>query len=85
MGKIYKVRHAWTLKKLVRRVKEFTPATTMEECYNGLNVFKILAIGPITEQRNLTFDQLSTVRNLKKWVNLKLASFGKPNEKESVL
>jgi len=33
VGKIYKVRHAWTLKKLVRRVKEFTLATTMEECY----------------------------------------------------
>jgi len=32
VGKIYKVRHAWTLKKLVRRVKEFTGATTMEEC-----------------------------------------------------
>jgi len=33
LGKIYNVRHAWTLKKLVRRVKEFTRATTMEECY----------------------------------------------------
>jgi len=37
------------------------------------------------EQRNLTFDQLFTLRNFKKYVNLKLASFGKPNEKESVL
>jgi len=33
VGKIYNVRHAWTLKKLVRCVKEFTRATTMEECY----------------------------------------------------
>jgi len=33
VGKIYNVRHAWTLKKLVRYVKEFTWATTMEECY----------------------------------------------------
>ena len=33
VGKIYNVRHAWTQKKLVRRVKEFTRATTMEECY----------------------------------------------------
>ena len=33
VGKIYNVRHAWTLKKLVRRLKEFTRATTMEECY----------------------------------------------------
>jgi len=33
VGKIYNVRHAWTLKKLVRRVKEFTGATTMGECY----------------------------------------------------
>ena len=33
VGKIYNVRHAWTLKKLVRRVKEFTRATTVEECY----------------------------------------------------
>jgi len=32
VGKIYNVRHTWTLKKLVRRVKEFTQAT-MEECY----------------------------------------------------
>ena len=32
VGKIYNVRHAWTQKKLVRRVK-FTRATTMEECY----------------------------------------------------
>ena len=30
-GKIYNVRHAWTVKKLVRRVKEFTWATTMEQ------------------------------------------------------
>jgi len=34
-GKIYNVRHAWTLKKLVRRVK-FTRATAMERHYiNG--------------------------------------------------
>ena len=33
VGKIYNVKHAWTVKKLVRRVKEFTRATTMEECY----------------------------------------------------
>ena len=32
VGKIYNVRHAWTLKKLVRRVKEFTGATAVEEC-----------------------------------------------------
>ena len=31
VGKIYNVRHTWTLKKLVRRVKEFTRATTMEK------------------------------------------------------
>ena len=31
---------AWTLQKLVRRVKEFTRATTMES--NGFNLFKIL-------------------------------------------
>ena len=31
VGKIY-IRHAWTVKKLVRRVKEFSRAT-MEECY----------------------------------------------------
>jgi len=30
--KICNVRHAWTLKKLVRRVKEFTRATTMKQC-----------------------------------------------------
>ena len=35
VGKIYNVRHAWTLKKLVRRAKEFTRATTMEECYTN--------------------------------------------------
>jgi len=33
VGKIYNVRHTWTLKKLVRCVKEFTGATAMEECY----------------------------------------------------
>jgi len=33
VGKIYNIRHAWTVKKLVRRVKEFTRATTVEECY----------------------------------------------------
>ena len=44
-----------------------------------------MTFGPIVEQRNLTFDQLGTVRNFKNGVNLKLASFGKPNEKESVL
>jgi len=33
VGKIYNVRHAWTVKILVRRVKELTRATTMEECY----------------------------------------------------
>ena len=33
VGKIYNVRHAWTVKKLVRRVKEFTWVTTMEKCY----------------------------------------------------
>jgi len=33
VGNIYNVRHAWTLKKLVRCVKEFTQATTVEECY----------------------------------------------------
>jgi len=43
---------AWTLKKLVRRVKEFTRATTMEA--NGVNVFKSLAFGLGREQRNLT-------------------------------
>jgi len=31
VGKMYNVRHAWTVKKLVRRVKEFTWATTMEQ------------------------------------------------------
>jgi len=55
---------AWTLKKLVRRVKEFTGATTMEA--NGVNVFKILSFGLGREQRNLTFDQLGTVRNFRK-------------------
>ena len=35
-GKIYNVRHAWTLKKLVGRVKEFTRAKKMEQRYiNG--------------------------------------------------
>jgi len=43
---------AWTLKKLVRRVKEFTRTTTMEA--NGVNVFKILTFGFGREQRNLT-------------------------------
>jgi len=52
---------AWTLKKLVRRVKEFTKATTMEA--NGVNVFKILTFGLGREQRNLTFDQSGIVRN----------------------
>jgi len=33
VGEIYNVRHAWTLKTLVRHVKEFTQATTVEECY----------------------------------------------------
>jgi len=33
VGKIYSVRHAWTLNKLVRRGKEFTRPTTVEECY----------------------------------------------------
>ena len=46
---------AWTLKKLVRRVKWFTSATTIEA--NGVNVFRILTFGLGTEQRNLTFDQ----------------------------
>jgi len=43
---------AWTLKKLVRRVKEFTRATTMET--NGVNIFKILTFGLGREHRNLT-------------------------------
>ena len=42
---------AWALKKLVRRMKEFTRATTMEA--NGVNVFKSLAFGLGREQRNL--------------------------------
>ena len=29
----------------------------------GVKVFKILTFGPIREQRNLTFDQLGTVRD----------------------
>jgi len=33
VGKFYNVRYAWTVKKLVRRVKEFTRATNIEECY----------------------------------------------------
>ena len=37
VGKIYNVSYAWTLKKLVRRVKEFTRATTVEECYINRN------------------------------------------------
>jgi len=55
---------AWTLKKLVRRVKEFTRATTMEA--NGVNVFKILTFGLGRKQRNLTIDQSGTVRNFRK-------------------
>jgi len=55
---------AWTLKKLVRRVKEFTRATTMEA--NEVNVFRILTFGLCREQRNLTFDQSGTVRNFRK-------------------
>jgi len=34
---------AWTLNKLVRRVKGFTTATTMEA--NAVNIFKILTFG----------------------------------------
>jgi len=55
---------AWTLKKLVRRVKEFTRATTMEA--NGVNVFRILTFGLGREQRNLTFDQSGTVIHFRK-------------------
>jgi len=55
---------AWTLKKLVRRVKEFTRATTMEA--NGVNAFKILTFGLGRKQGNLTFDQSGTVRNFRK-------------------
>jgi len=46
---------AWTLKKLVRCVKEFIRATTMEA--NGVSIFKILTFVLGGEQRNLTFDQ----------------------------
>jgi len=56
--------NAWTLKKLVRRVKEFTRSTTMEA--NVVNVFKILTFGLGREQRNLTFDQSGTVKNFRK-------------------
>ena len=55
---------AWTLKKLVRRVKKFTRATTIEA--SGVNVFKILGFGLGREQRNLTFDQSGMERNLRK-------------------
>jgi len=55
---------AWTLKKLLRRVKKFTRATTMEA--NGFNVFRILIFGLGREQRNLTFDQSGRVRNFRK-------------------
>jgi len=55
---------AWTLKKLVRRVKEFTTATTMDA--NGVNVFKSLTFGLGREQRNLTFDQSGIERNFRK-------------------
>jgi len=55
---------AWTLKKLVRRVKEFTRATIMEA--SGVNVFRILTFGLGMEQRNLTFDQSGIVRNFRK-------------------
>jgi len=55
---------AWTLKKLVRRVKEFTRATTMEA--NGVKVFKILTFGLGRKQRNLTFDQSGIERNFRK-------------------
>jgi len=54
----------WTLEKLVRRVKEFARATTMEA--NGVNVFKILTFGLGMEQRNLTLDQSGTVRYFRK-------------------
>jgi len=64
VGKIYNVRHAWTLKKLVRHVNEFTRVTTMEA--NGVNIFKILTFGLGREQRNLTSDQSGTVRNFRK-------------------
>ena len=58
VGRIYNVMHAWTLKKLVRRVKEFTGrqqwnSVTQIEA-SGVNVFKILTLGPIREQQNLT-------------------------------
>ena len=55
---------AWTLKKLVRRMKEFTRETTMEA--NGVNVFKSLSFGIGREQRNLTFDQSGIERNFRK-------------------
>jgi len=53
-----------SIKKLVRRVKEFTRATTVEA--NGVNVFKIRTFGLGREQRNLTFDQSGTVRSFRK-------------------
>jgi len=74
---------AWTLKKLLRRVKEFTRATTLEA--SGFNVFKILTFGLGREQRNLTFDQSSIVRNFRKGRSYNLHVLGKPNKRKSDL
>ena len=80
--KIYNVRHAWTLKKLVRLVKEFTRATTMEA--NGVNVFRILTFGLRREQRNITFDQSGIVRNFRKGSTYTLHVLGKPKKRSVV-
>jgi len=58
-GKIYNVRHAWTLKEISKTREGVHTGddngTTLHKWKPMVNVFKILTFGPIREQRILTF------------------------------
>jgi len=69
-GKIYNVRHAWTLKEISRtRVGVHTSDDNEPVLHKwkptGLTYSKTVTFGPIRKQKNVTFGQLGIVRKFK--------------------
>jgi len=68
-GKIYNVRHAWTLKEISKthegvHTGDDNGTTSRKWKPMGLTYSKFLTVGPIREQRNLTFGQSGIVRKI---------------------
>jgi len=70
-GKIYNVKHAWTLKEISKTREGVHTGddnrTTLHKWKPmGLTYSKFLIFGPIREQRHLTFGQSGIVRKFKR-------------------